>query len=196
MKAFLKKRKKLLISLLAAAMVFGIGSTLAYQASGTGAVTNRFSPADVTTEIEEDDSLGNKTVIIANAGKSPAYVRARIMVSGVAEKDLLFVSKNSAMGDQSKVYIQVNRTDWGKVSSDPSKSGFYYYCAPLPAGEIPPPLMYSVKVGKNLYGGEGQPKTLADFLEQTGFSVTIYQESVLAEPGGLTSLPAIAALFQ
>ena len=133
MKAFLKKRKKLLISLLAAAMVFGIGSTLAYQASGTGAVTNRVSPADVT---------------------------------------------------------------WGKVSSDPSKSGFYYYCAPLPAGEITPPLMYSVKVGKNLYGGEGQPKTLADFLEQTGFSVTIYQESVLAEPGGLTSLPAIAALFQ
>ncbi len=55
--------------------------------------------------------------------------------------------------------------------------------------------MYSVKIGKDLYGGEGQPKTLSDFLEQTGFSVTIYQESVLAEPGGLTSLPAIAALF-
>ncbi|WP_059003060.1 hypothetical protein [Bittarella massiliensis (ex Durand et al. 2017)] len=195
MKAFWKNRKKLLLSLLTAALVFGIGSTLAYEVSGTGAVTNRFSPADMSTDIEEDDSLGNKTVSIVNTGKSPAYVRARIMVSGVAESDLLFVPKGSSMKDESKVYIEVNRTDWSRASGDTSKSGFFYYCAPLPAGSATPPLMYSVKIGKDLYGGEGQPKTLSDFLEQTGFSVTIYQESVLAEPGGLTSLPAIAALF-
>ena len=118
MKAFWKNRKKLLLSLLTAALVFGIGSTLAYEASGTGAVTNRFSPADMSTVIEEDDSLGNKTVSIANTGKSPAYVRARIMVSGVAESDLLFVPKGSSMEDESKVYIEINRTDWGRVSGD------------------------------------------------------------------------------
>ena len=100
MKAFWKNRKKLLLSLLTAALVFGIGSTLAYEVSGTGAVTNRFSPADMSTDIEEDDSLGNKTVSIVNTGKSPAYVRARIMVSGVAESDLLFVPKGSSMKDE------------------------------------------------------------------------------------------------
>ena len=127
---------------------------------------------DMSTVIEEDDSLGNKTVSIANTGKSPAYVRARIMVSGVAESDLLFVPKGSSMEDESKVYIEINRTDWGRVSGDTSKSGFFYYCAPLPAGSATPVSythldVYKRQLMDRLYGRDERVTDPANNLKVT-----------------------------
>lgn len=187
MKPLFKSKISLWASVLALVVIIGVGATLALMASPSNSVTNSFSAADIDTEIEENLAGGNKEVSIHNYGPSDAYVRARIMVSGVNPKNVKIVSAAPETPDADKVYLvmQNNGNENGKWtkevanSNDTYSDDFYYYLDVLTKDESSKNLLEKVVLGKTL--AEDQ-----DFLNT--FSVTIYHESVLAinQPESIT----------
>lgn len=116
MKHFIKAQAKLLVTVLTLVVVLGIGATVAYLHDTTGVVRNIFDPAQLDTKIEETlGTNGTKQVVIANTGKSDAYVRARVMVSGVKNGQLQIVdSLNEVAEDSSVVYLVMPNVGTGE----------------------------------------------------------------------------------
>ena len=176
MKNFFKSHVKLCIGVLALSLVT-VGATLALMVSQSNSVTNQFTAADVDTEINEVLTNGNKQVSITNQGPSDAYVRARIMVSGVNPDNVLIVNSESQANAPDKVYLVMNADstqtpwNWEKDGNAATYSDdFYYYLDVLEAGKSTNKLLEKVVLGSDLQ--------TADFL--ANFTVTIYHESVLA----------------
>lgn len=173
MKPLFKSKISLWASVLALVIVIGVGVTMALMASPSNSVTNSFSAADIDTEIEENITDGNKQVSIKNYGPSDAYVRARIMVSGVNPTDVVIVPSEDAIGtvEADKVYLVMeNPTLWVQDTAATAKDDFYYYLGVLAKDQKSKNLLEKVVLGSNLQK--------EDFLNT--FSVTIYHESVLA----------------
>ena len=190
MKHFIKAQAKLLVTVLTLVVVLGIGATVAYLHDTTDPVTNTFDPAQLDTRIEEDLNTeeGNKQVVISNVGKSDAYVRARVMVSGVKNGQCVIVSSKAEADAQTddKVCLVMPNVGMGEKQwqYDTSKE-FYYYNNVLPGTNSVPgneegnlaarrtsQLLQAVIIGDQVL--ENDP----DFLDT--FSVTITHESVLA----------------
>lgn len=183
MKKFFKSHVKLCIAVLALSLVT-VGATLALMVSASNSVTNNFTAADIDTEIHETLTKGNKQVSIYNNGPSDAYVRARIMVSGVKSTDVKIVSAAptdlTTDENKGKVFLVMdNRSEWAQ-EPNAEKDGFYYYLAVLPGTDSQPDsaearqtsdLLTKVVLGNDLQSDQ-------DFL--ANFTVTIYHESVLA----------------
>ncbi len=180
MKPLFKSKISLWASVLALVMIIGVGATLALMASPSNSVTNSFSVADIDTEIEEKGlTEGNKQVSIKNHGPSDAYVRARIMVSGVNPANVEIVAQEPTTVEANKVYLVMQNNgigdkQWTKEDSNTNgnySDDFYYYLDVLTKDESSKNLLKKVVLGSNLQG--------EDFLKNE-FSVTIYHESVLA----------------
>ena len=185
MKKFFKTHVKLCIAVLALALVT-VGGTLALMAVSSNSVINSFTAASIDTEIKEVLTDGKKQVSIVNkTNSSDAYVRARIMVSGV-NPDQVLIKSTVAEADaaaasetgKDSVYLVMGQGyeatpwNWEKDGSEESYSDdYYYYLDVLEAGEESTKLLEKVVLGMALQGDEG-------FLEN--FTVTIYHESVLA----------------
>ena len=181
MKPLFKSKISLWASVLALVVIIGIGATLALMSSSSNAVTNSFTAADIDTEIEETITDGNKMVSITNNGPSDAYVRARIMVSGVNPENVVVVNtepeKGTVEANPNTVYLVMKNNgsavkQWTKKDSDNNtySDDFYYYLGVLKKDQSSTNLLEKVVLGSNLQG--------EDFLNT--FSVTIYHESVLA----------------
>lgn len=178
MKPLFKSKISLWASVLALVVIIGVGATLALMASPSNSVTNSFSAADIDTEIEEKGlTEGNKQVSIKNYGPSDAYVRARIMVSGVNPANVVIVASEEEIEapEANKVYLVMKNQDlWVQDTAATAKDDFYYYLGVLeannPSKNSSANLLEKVVLGKDLQG--------EDFLNT--FSVTIYHESVLA----------------
>ena len=186
MKKFFKSHVKLCIAVLALSLVT-VGATLALMVSQSNSVTNQFTAADVDTEINEVLTSGNKQVSITNHGRSDAYVRARIMVSGVKSTDVEIVGSESEATKADKVYLVMQNNgsssgQWTKeavAANDTYSDAFYYYLDVLPGTDSTQDederetsdLLTKVVLGSDLQSDQ-------DFL--ANFTVTIYHESVLA----------------
>lgn len=181
MKPLFKSKISLWASILALVVIIGVGATLALMSSSSNAVTNSFTAADIDTEIDEVLDNGNKQVSITNNGPSDAYVRARIMVSGVNPENVEIVAQEPTTVDPNTVYLVMKNNgsavkQWTKKDSDNNtySDDFYYYLGVLeannPSKNSSANLLEKVVLGKDLQG--------EDFLNT--FSVTIYHESVLA----------------
>ena len=150
MKPLFKTKRMLTATLLALVMMVAVGATLALMASTSNSVTNTFAAAQVETEIDENLEYGNKIVTIENTGKSPVYVRARIMVSGVDPENIVIADEpneytyNQDTGEYGienpeagKLYlIMPNVTeDWEQATGATGKDDYYYYKKVLPGKE-------------------------------------------------------------
>lgn len=182
MKHFIKAQAKLLVTVLTLVVVLGIGATVAYLHDTTGVVRNIFDPAQLDTKIEETlGTDGTKQVVIANTGKSDAYVRARVMVSGVKDAQLQIVgSLDEVNKGSSFVYLVMPNVSVGDKKWSQFDGDFYYYSDILPgtrnetdvAKRKTSMLLQAVIIGDQVL--ENDP----DFLDT--FTVTITHESVLA----------------
>ena len=171
MKPLFKSKISLWASVLALVVVIGVGATLALMSSSSNAVTNSFTAADIDTEIEEVLTNGDKQVSITNYGPSDAYVRARIMVSGVNPANVEIVAQEPTTVDPNTVYLVMKNPNLWVQENNAAKDDFYYYLGVLGAGDSSENLLDKVVLGKTLAEN-------TDFLDT--FSVTIYHESVLA----------------
>lgn len=194
MKPLFKTKRMLTATLLALVMMVAVGATLALMASTSNSVTNTFAAAQVETEIDEDLKDGNKKVTIENTGKSPVYVRARIMVSGVDPDNIVIADElneytyNQDTGEYGianpeagKLYlIMPNVTeDWEQAGGETDTDDYYYYKEVLSSGESTKSLLEKVVVGSGL---------VEQLKDNPNFSVTVYHESVLAinQPESIT----------
>ena len=195
MKKFFKTHAKLCIAVLALALVT-VGGTLALMAVSSNSVINSFTAASIDTEIKEEVvGEGTKQVSITNKGPSDAYVRARIMVSGVEKDQVEIVGSvpSDAGIAANKVYLVMpNSAIWKQAAGETEKDDFYYYLGVLPKGGETDKLLTEVVFGSAL---ESDQK----FLE--GFNITVYHESVLAinkpaTPGGEVTLEMVTDSFK
>lgn len=191
MKPLFKTKRMLTATLLALVMMVAVGATLALMASTSNSVTNTFAAAQVETEIEEDGlDMGNKEVAIVNNGKSPVYVRARIMVSGVdPNTQLEIVSDEDQATNENKVYLVMPNTDKWQQADTSAKDNYYYYLNVLEPNQRTPNLLTKVVIP-----GEALRTKLKEMGEK--FSVTVYHESVLAIDTTKTNVNDIAQAFK
>ncbi len=196
MKPLFKTKRALLSTILALVLVIGVGATLAYLSAADARLTNTFSLAEVDTEIKEDLTNGNKTVTVKNVGKSPVYIRARLMVSGIDPKQVVIVSSEPTEKATGTVYLVMpNVTANWEQANDSKPDNFYYYKGVVyggaadatPKGE---PTETSALLKKVVFADDLKTK---DFLDR--FSVTVYHESVLAQDTSLKDASKIEAVF-
>lgn len=200
MKPLFKTKRMLTATLLALVMMVAVGATLALMASTSNSVTNTFAAAQVETEIDEDLTDGNKIVTIENTGKSPVYVRARIMVSGVDPENIVIADEpneytyNQDTGEYGienpeagKLYlIMPNVTeDWEQATGATGKDDYYYYKKVLPGKEESGRTYSTSSLLEKVVVGSGLATRLK---EDPNFSVTVYHESVLAINTDLTTI--------
>ena len=146
------------------------------MAVSSNSVINSFTAASIDTEINEVVGEGTKQVSITNKGPSDAYVRARIMVSGVENGQVQIAEtteKANAEAEKypNKVYLVMrNSATWQQAAGEDEKDDFYYYLGVVKPGKPTENLLEKVVFGENLKNDE--------FL--AGFNITVYHESVLA----------------
>lgn len=200
MKKFFKTHAKLCIAVLALALVT-VGGTLALMAVSSNSVINSFTAASIDTEIKEEvGGEGTKQVSITNKGPSDAYVRARIMVSGVEKDQVEIVSGEPTNVEANKVYLVMPNNSnangkWCKEQesdNDEYSDKFYYYLGVVKPSDPTENLLEKVVFGSAL---ESDQK----FLE--GFNITVYHESVLAinkpaTPDGEVTLKMVTDSFK
>lgn len=99
-----------------------VAGTLAYLVDSTDPVTNTFTPASVSTEVNEDfDGITKRNVTIKNTGNIDAYIRAAVIVNWA--NDAGEISGTPVTNaDYSITYNTDANGDWF-VGSDG-----YYYC--------------------------------------------------------------------
>ena len=200
MKPLFKTKRALWSTILALVMVIGVGATLAYLSASDSRLTNTFSLAEVDTEINEDLTNGNKKVTVENVGKSPVYIRARLMVSGIDPTKVAIVSTEPTEKADGTVYLVMPNVtkDWDLVAGNGDSQytdNFYYYKGVVysSAADATPkgdPTETSALLQKVVFADDLKTE---DFLKQ--FSVTVYHESVLAQDTSLKDASKIEAVF-
>lgn len=198
MKPLFKTKRALLSTILALVLVIGVGATLAYLSAADARLTNTFSLAEVDTEIKEDLTDGNKTVTVKNVGKSPVYIRARLMVSGIDPKQVVIVSSEPTKKAPGTVYLVMpNVTANWEQANNSKPDNFYYYKGVVYGGaeDATPegnPIETSALLQKVVFADDLLDEN-DDFLKQ--FSVTVYHESVLAQDTSLKDASKIEDVF-
>lgn len=152
MKAIIKSKKtKIAFAVIALMLIFAIGATMALLTITTQAVTNRFTVAKMSTEIEEEIEGMVKKPAVKNTGTSDCLVRMRYTVSP------------ENLGNPPILTVEAD----GKGVWVLAEDGFYYYQGILKASQTTPQLELGVTVRDGVTIEELQD---AD--------ITIYQESI------------------
>lgn len=127
-KRVLKTNRKAPVALVAILVLLccAVAGTVAYLVTSTGPVTNTFTPASVTTQVEEEFNGTTKSnVRIKNTGNIDAYIRTAVIVnwadaqgnvSGTPVKDTDYVMDLNIVTDEKP------DAPWFKGSDG------YYYC--------------------------------------------------------------------
>ena len=174
-----KSSIRILLSILLVAVV-AIGGTFAYLYATDSPVINTFALADVHTEIDEPTSGAavDKDPKVENIGKSPVYVRARVVISG---GDAAMLEEN---GWSTIAYNEGDNGAWVN-----GNDGFYYYKDILDpkaedATENPEtaPLFTDITLSEEVS-------------KEAQFFVDVYQESVLAPANSTWTIEAAKAAF-
>lgn len=200
MKKIFKSRMIMWVSILAL-LVVAVGGTLALMFTRANSVTNTFTVGAVDTEINEVLTNGNKQVSIKNYGTAPAYVRAQILVSGIASENVEIVSDEPTEPSSNKVYLVMPSAvtvpnqaapTWKRntnAADTDYTDDYYYYLGVLDPKEGDTPSSTTDLLTKVVLGSElNNEQFLANF------NVTIYHESVQAIGNG-TGLNDVVTAF-
>lgn len=81
-KRVMKTKKPVALVAILVLLCCAVAGTVAYLVTSTGPVTNTFTPASVTTQVEETfDGTTKSDVRIQNTGNIDAYIRAAVIVN-------------------------------------------------------------------------------------------------------------------
>lgn len=124
-----KGRGRLAMMVLSVVLLLGvaIGGTIAWLSTKTTPVTNTFTPAKVTCEVEEDFDVntGVKTnVNVENTGNIAVYIRVKLVTYRTNDA-------GHHIGGTAKLPTFKLGADWVKYGK------YYYYTLPVAPGEKP-----------------------------------------------------------
>lgn len=115
-------RKTALILSLCLIFALAVGTTFALLKANTDPVTNTFTAAKSGTDIvEELDGSLKKSIIVQNTGTATSYVRVKLVMNWVDDKN------NQVVGEPVAITPEIN-DDWLE------QDGIYYYKMPVAAG--------------------------------------------------------------
>lgn len=117
------RRKFLTLAIVLLLLVgLGVGGTLAYFAFSSDPVINTFQAGSVEADIVEGITGNHKNSIqVTNTGKSPVYVRVRLVSYWMDGENIAPVSSET-------VSVTLNTDNWKQIGE------YYYYAAPLASG--------------------------------------------------------------
>ena len=102
-----------------------VGGAVAFIVTGTVPVENKFTPADVTVDIQEDfDGSIKKNVNVKNTGDTDAYIRVKL-VTYMADSEDNPIAKNASIPSFDP------GSDWFYCESDDT----YYYSKSVAPGD-------------------------------------------------------------
>ena len=174
------KRSKpvILLASLVLLLTLVVGGTIAYLMTNTSSVTNTFTPARVTSEIEEDfDGKVKEDVTIKNTGNVDAYIRAAVIVNWVnSEGEVIIPRPEEAKFGH---YVDINEDYWTE------SGGYYYYKDKVAPGALTKPLV--IEAYPTLGGNRHEPKAddpyflridiIADAIQADGMGATSAQDA-------------------
>lgn len=125
-KRVMKTKKPVALVALLLLLCCTVAGTLAYLVTSTDPVTNTFTPASVTTAVDETFKNGVKSdVKIQNTGDIDAYIRVAVIVNWADDKGNV-----SGTPVKDSDYVMDLNIDTGTTTNAPWFKGSdgYYYC--------------------------------------------------------------------
>ncbi len=120
------RRKALVLCLTLLLLVSALGGTYAWLADRPMPLSNRFQPAQVSCQVQEQfDGQTKSDVKIQNTSDITAYLRVALVANWVDDAGNVF----AAAPDLDRVLV-LNLTNW-RLGAD----GYYYYPDPIAPGE-------------------------------------------------------------
>lgn len=140
-----------------------VAGTLAYLVTSTDPVTNTFTPAHVSTAVDEDfDGITKRNVTIKNTGDIDAYIRVAVVANWANSAGDVYGGAVPTEGTDYTAPVLQN--GWIKVGD------YYYYTSAVPAGSSTGTLFAPIE----------QLTTCKD--ANYGLQVTILADGIQAEP--------------
>lgn len=159
-KRVMKTKKPVALVALLLLLCCTVAGTVAYLVTSTNSVTNTFTPASVTTQVEEEFNGTTKSnVRIKNTGNIDAYIRAAVIINWADAQGN--VSGTPVKDTDYK--IDYNKSDWFQGSD-----GYWYYTKPVaPNGGLTDILIESCApvAGRAPEGYDLQVTILADGIQ-------------------------------
>ena len=162
-KRVMKTKKPVALVAILVLLCCTVAGTLAYLVTSTGPVTNTFTPASVTTQVEEKfDGITKRNVTIKNTGDIPAYIRAAVIINW-ADGDGNVSATPVKDGDYVIKYDSSNT--WKKIGD------YWYYTKPVAADSLTEKALIescTPVAGKAPEGYDLQVTILADGIQADG----------------------------
>ena len=136
-------------------LVMAIGGTVAFLVANTDPITNRFTPAVVTSEVNEEfnsDNTVKTSATVKNTGDIPAYIRVAVVANTI--------DKDRNVTGTADVSDKLSSEKWTKLGD------YYYYNEVVAPGDSTFNLLK------------------ADGIDLDGIQVTILASAIQSEPAG------------
>lgn len=180
-----KGRGRLAMMVLSVVLLLGvtIGGTIAWLSTKTTPVTNTFTPAEVTCEVEEkfDKTTGVKNdVNVKNTGNIDVYIRVKLVTYRTNDA-------GQHIGGTAKLPTFKLGADWVKYGK------YYYYTLPVAPGEKPAAnLADSMTLEKSYEDADGGKQALDVMAE----AIQSAPEKAVGEAWGVTITPNSVKPYQ
>lgn len=142
-------------------LALAVGGTLAWLSTKTTSVTNTFTPAEVTCEVEEkfDKTTGVKTKVnVTNTGNIDVYIRVKLVTYRTNDA-------GQHIGGTAKLPVFTRGINWVE------HGGYYYYTLPVAPGKEPAAnladRMTLEKSYKDADGGKQALDVMAEAIQST-----------------------------
>ncbi len=129
------RRLLLVVGALALLAVVTAGGTLAYIATVSQPVSNQFTPAQASIEVQQDTGSIQHNITVSNTGTAYVYVRVALVSQTMAENGTDYTLDDGAA-------LQDLALNYGWALYE----GYYYYTQPLAPGQTTPDLLASALV--------------------------------------------------
>ena len=182
-KRVMKTKKPVALVALLVLLCCTVAGTLAYLVDSTDPVTNTFTPAHVSTAVDETFENGVKSdVKIQNTGDIDAYIRATVVVNWASDTEVGVVSGTAP--EEGKDYtIDWTMVNWIKVGD------YYYYTQKVAAKGETKQLFTDCKLKEGVIPPSGyhlQVTILADGIQSE--PLTAIQEAWHVDPATWTAI--------
>lgn len=150
-------KKTIIITSAALLLLVAVGTTLAYVFTGSGAVTNTFTPSKVACAVVENGlntentnhiveiGTSKSNVQIKNTGDTEAYIRVAVVVNWMSADGTKVWAQKPVVGTDYSIAYNLTADGWFEGSD-----GFYYYSKPVAPGALTPDALISAaEVRKN-----------------------------------------------
>lgn len=180
-KRVMKTKKPVALVALLLLLCCTVAGTVAFLVTKTDSVTNTFTPAHVSTEVNESFTGGVKSnVTIKNTGDIPAYIRAAVIINW-ADGDGNVSATPVKDGDYVIKYDSSNT--WKKIGD------YWYYTKPVAADSLTEKALIescTPVAGKAPEGYDLQVTILADGIQSE--PLTAIKEAWHVDPATWTAI--------